>query len=74
MKYAIDRIEENFVTIENLKTGEISEINKIDLPANIKEGSILILKNNKYELDLKEERIRRKSILEKFNKLRKKDV
>lgn len=74
MKYAVDRIEDNIVVIENLETREIQEIDKKTLPENIKEGSILVLDNNEYKLDLNEEELRRKRIKERFNRLRRKDV
>ena len=73
MKYAIDRIENNIAVLENIETGEKKEINIIILPNNIKEGNILILENNKYKIDLTEEKLRRKRIEEKFNRLKKKD-
>lgn len=72
MKYAIDRIEDNIVVIENIKTNEKIELLKEQLPENIKEGNILILENNEYKLDLNEEELRRKKIQERFNRLRKK--
>ena len=74
MKYAIDRIEDNIVVIENLETREIKELDKENLPKDIKEGSILILENDEYKLDLNEEELRRKRIQERFNRLRRKDV
>ncbi len=73
MKYAIDRIENNIAVLQNLETSEIKEINIDNLPHNIKEGSILTLKDNKYQLDIEEERQRRQNLLERFNRLKKKD-
>ena len=74
MKYAIDRIEDNIVVIENLETKEIIEIEKDKLPNDIKDGSILIHQNDEYTLDLDEEELRRKQIQDRFNRLKKKDV
>ena len=74
MKYAIDRIEDNIVVIENLETKEIIELEKDKLPKDIKDGSIIIYENNEYKLDLDEEELRRKRIQDRFNRLRKKDV
>ena len=71
MKYAIDRIEENIVTLENLDNNEIININISNLPKNIKEGTILKYENNTYIIDKKEEIERRNRIQEKFNKLKK---
>ncbi len=74
MKYAIDRIEENIVILEDINTKEKIEVEKEVLPLSIKDGTILIYENNEYKLDLNEEELRRKKIQERFNRLRKKDV
>ena len=73
MKYSIDKILDNIATLENVETKQITEVNTKDLPEEIHEGSILVLENGKYKLDLDEEEIRRKRIEEKFNKLRNKN-
>ncbi len=70
MKYAIDRIEENIAILEDINTKEKIEINVEELPKEIKEGNILLFKDNKYIIDEDEEEKRRKIILEKFNKLK----
>ena len=54
--WVIDRFEENFAICENRETKEIRKINLYDLPENIKEGSVLKLKNDKYELDLEKKK------------------
>ena len=72
MTYVIDRIENNIAVLENINTREIINIDINLLPKNIKEGNIIKYKNNKYKIDKKEERKRRQSILEKFNKLKNK--
>ena len=74
MKYAVDRIEDNLVIIENLETKEIIEIGKDKLPEGIKDGTILIYEDEEYKLDLNEEELRRRQIQARFNRLRKKDV
>ena len=73
MKYVIDRIEGEIAILENLDTKEKKEENISHLPKEIKEGSILIFSNDEYKLNLELEKERRKSILEKFNRLKKKD-
>ena len=73
MKYSIDKILDDIATLENVETKQITEVNTKDLPEEIHEGSILILEDGKYKLDLNEEEIRRKRIEEKFNKLRNKN-
>lgn len=73
MKYAIDRIENNIVILENISNNEKIEVSLDILPKNIKEGSIISKKDNEYILDLKEEEQRRKNISERFNRLKKKN-
>lgn len=71
MKYAIDRIENSIAILEYLDTKEKKEVNIKDLPSSIKEGTILSYENNTYIINQDEELIRRKRILDKFNKLKK---
>ena len=69
--YAIDRIEDTIVLLENTTTKEKKEINKNLLPNNIKEGNIIEYINNTYKINIKEEKYKRQQILNKFKKLRK---
>lgn len=71
MKYSIDRIEGNIAILEDINNKEKLEVDISLLPSNIKAGSILSLKDNIYIIDETEEDIRRKRIMEKFNKLKK---
>lgn len=71
MKFSIDRIEGTIAILEDIDTKEKKELDISLLPNTIKEGSILLLKNNKYIIEKKEEEIRRKRIMAKFNKLKK---
>lgn len=71
MKYAIDRIEDNIATLENIDNNEIINIDINNLPKNIKEGTILKYENNTYTIDEKEELERRKKIQAKFARLKK---
>ena len=73
MKYIIDRIEDNIAILENQETKEMIDIDINELPANIKEGNVLIYENKKYYIDVNLEEERKKNILEKFQKLRKND-
>lgn len=73
MKWAIDRIIDNIVIIENIETGELKEVNIKILPFSIQEGTILIYKNNKYELNKTFEDKRRQMIEERFKRLRNKN-
>lgn len=70
MKYAIDRIENNIAICQNLTTGEIVEIERNNLPANIKDGTIIKYINGKYILDKDTELEIRRRIIEKMNRLR----
>ena len=38
MRFAIDRINDNIVTLENIETKEMINVDKSLLPKNIKEG------------------------------------
>ena len=65
MKYIVDRIEDNIVVLEN--KNKIIKVEKILLPKNIKEGSIITKGKINTKLEIK----RRKKIRTKFNKLKK---
>ncbi len=70
MKYSVDRIEDNIIILQDLDTKEIKEVSKKDISIRVKDGDILVYKDNKYKKDinLKEDRI--KLIQEKLNKLK----
>ena len=68
-KFTVDRFEGNLAILENRETGEMVSINKEELPSNAKEGTILKLENNKYELDLEEQNKVEERIKNKMNKL-----
>lgn len=72
MKYVVDKIEENIVTLESLDTKEKKEVLLEVLPSNIKEGTILTYENEVYKKDEVLEQQRRTSIQDKFNRLKKK--
>lgn len=73
MKWAIDRIINSIVILENIETLEKKEVDVALLPSSILEGSIIIFRDNKYYLDETEEERRRRIIEEKFKKLRNND-
>lgn len=73
MKWAVDKIENDIVLLENILTGEKREVNISIFPSPIHEGSILICENNTYYIDLSEEERRRQEILLRFKKLRSED-
>ena len=70
MKYAVDRIEENIVVLENISSGEIVNIDIKKLPKNIKEGNILIKENDQYTLDLDTEKDRREDFRSRLERLK----
>lgn len=71
MNYAVDRINENIVILENTLSGEKIEIDITNLPQGIKEGSIITLNDGIYTLNTDEEELRRQRIREKLNRLKK---
>ena len=70
MKYAVDRIENNIVVLENINNNSIKEVSIDELPNNIKEGTILKYYNKTYTIDTNEENIRRKRIQDKLDRLK----
>ena len=70
MKYAVDRIEEDIVVLENIKTGEILEVSISNLPKGIHEGSILVKDNDEFLIDLGTEKERRESLRERLERLK----
>ena len=67
--YTIDRFEEDIAVCEDRDTKEMINIKRTDLPKDSHEGSILKLKNGKFELDLEEEEKVEKRIKEKMDNL-----
>lgn len=70
MNYAIDQIVEDIVILENITTGEKKEVNKTLLPSEIKEGSIIAIKNNQYILNTTEEESRKNRLKAKLERLK----
>ncbi len=69
MKYAVDRIEDDIIVLENLDNNKIENISKDVLP-NVKEGDIVILENGIYRVDTEEGKKRRETIKTKMDRLR----
>lgn len=69
MYYIIDRIEENIVVCENIKTQKIENIEKRKLPTNIKQGVVIKFENGVYSIDEEETKKRKKIIHEKVKNL-----
>ena len=56
-RFTIDRFEGDIAVLENRDTGEMLNVSKKDLPQDAKEGRILKLNKDKYEIDLEEQKI-----------------
>ena len=70
--YTIDRFEGDLAVCQNRKTGEIKNIEKLELPEEAKEGQILKWDGNKYEIGYNETEEARARIKSKFDRLMKK--
>lgn len=74
--YAVDRIIDDIVVLEEINDGEILEVNINDIDYNIEEGNILEYYDNTFHLSDEEEKRRRddlRSRIEALKKLKKKD-
>ncbi len=76
MKYAIDYIEDEIVTCENIETKEKIALTKSDIKGNIHEGAIIKKIGSTFMVDSQEEEKRRQLLQEKLNYLKglKKDL
>ena len=76
MKYAIDYIEDEIVTCENIETKEKITLTKSDIKGNIHEGTIIKKIGSTLIVYSKEEEKRRQLLQEKLNYLKglKKDL
>lgn len=72
MKFAVDRIEDNIVVLENIENNEIINVKKEDLPKEIKELDIIMYDGKTYLLDDDEKINRIRRIKEKMEKLKRK--
>ena len=70
MKYAIDKIEDNIVVLEDLDTKEIKEVPKAQILGSLHEGAIVIKQAETYIISEPEESKRRKKIKEKLERLK----
>lgn len=68
-RFTIDRFEGDVVVLENRDTGEMLDVNKKDIPQDAKEGTILKLNKDKYEIDIEEQRIVEDRIKNKMKNL-----
>ena len=72
MKFAVDKIENNIVILENLSDNSIKEV-PLSLIPTVKEKDIIIYENNTFKFDMIEKEKRELSIKERLAKLKVKD-
>lgn len=73
MKYAVDKVEDDIVLLENILNGEKTTVQKECFSFPIKETDIVIKKDGAYLKDDKEKNDRIKMIKAKMEVLRKKE-
>lgn len=73
MKYAVDKVEDDIVLLENILNGEKKEVRKECFSFQVKETDIIIVENGIYKKDDYEKNDRIKMIKEKMESLRKKE-
>lgn len=71
MRFAVDRIEDDIVVLENLDDEKITYLNKKELKFEVSEGDILILSGNTYVKSDTEKEKRLLEIKRKMDMLRK---
>lgn len=70
MKYAVDSIVDEIAVIEDIETGEKKEVSLELLPEEIQEGNILLFQDNEYYINREYEAVRRQSLEEKMEELK----
>ena len=71
MKYIIDRIEGNIVVCENQETKKMENFKIEQFPKGIKDGDIVVLKDEKFENNKSETKNQKEKINELMKKLMK---
>ena len=71
MKYAVDSIVDDIAVIEEIETGDKKEVSLEILPEEIQEGNILAYRDGEYYIDKQYEAVRRQSLEEKMEELKK---
>ena len=71
LMYTVDRIEKEYIVLENRETLEMINVEKKMLPNNIKEQDIVNFINNKYIIDKELTNSTKKNIKNILNKLKK---
>lgn len=73
VRYAVDRLEGDYVVLENLENGELVEV-EMSLLEDVREGDIFVYMDGKYKKDDDFRRERLANIREKMEKLKRKGV
>lgn len=73
MKYAVDKIENEVATLENIMDGSKINILVNDIPFNIRESDILVFNGENYIKDDSAKNKRLKEIRDKMSKLKNKN-
>ena len=73
MKYAVDKVEDDIVLLENIINGEKIMVKKEYFSFPVKETDIILFENGIYKKDNKEKNERIKMIKAKMEALRKKE-
>ena len=68
--YTVEKIENDIVVLEDRKTKELKYVSIKDCAVNIKENDILVLVNNIYIKNRSETEKIKKSIRDRFNRLK----
>ena len=68
--YSVDRTEENNVVLQNIETGDILNT---QLNFDVSDGDVLIFKDKQFVKDNHTQEAREKLILEKFNKVKRRE-
>lgn len=71
MKYAVDQIIDEIAVLEEIETGEKKEVSLEFLPEEVQEGNTLLYQDNEYYLDRQYEAVRRQTLEEKMEELKK---
>lgn len=67
--FTVEKIEDNIVTLENRNKNIFFDIDKYELPENIKEGDILDIVDGIYTINEESTKIIKEDIRKKFNSL-----
>lgn len=70
MKYAIDKIENDIIVLENIDTKELKEVSAFQIIGELHEGAIVIKKEDTYIVSKAEETKRRQILKEKLERLK----